>query len=178
MKKPSRQQASNALTSGVSALALASSYIHGKDFCADNGAGAWAWGFAAIPEALLMSALLQDKRDWRFAAKVGISVVWTFGVNIAGAVAHGGGAATLVVALLAPVAAVLCAATNHGKPEKPVKKASKRPGVVASGVKWAEGRKTVPSVDEIMKARKCSRRSAEAIQRQAFPMAAVQHKLG
>lgn len=171
--KITRQQASNALTSGVAVFALASSYWHGKEFAEDNHAGHWSWGVAAIPEALMTSALLQDKRDWRFAAKMGVAIAWTFGVNAAGALASGFDPARLIVALLAPFAAVLCAATNHGKPAKAAKKAAKKPGVVEGGIAWAKRQKTVPDVAKIQAARGCSPASARKIYEGAFGKQAV-----
>ncbi|GAB3265155.1 hypothetical protein [Kineosporia babensis] len=162
--KITKSQASAAIVTGLSVYAFANSYMHGVHYATQHGAGAWAWGTAAIPELLLISALLRDQRDARFWIGVVAPVLWTFWVNAAAAL--DGGVQGLLVGLIAPAAAVLTAwMSGHGsKPKKaPARKAPKKVGVVEGGIAWAKRQKTLPDVAKIQAARNCSLASARKI---------------
>lgn len=160
-----KQEASRTIVTVLTVFAFIASYMHGQHYAEAHHAGPWSWGYAAVPELILLSSLLRGVYDLRFWIGVLVSVAWTFWVNISGSLEYGPEA--VMVSLIAPVAAVLTAWIGHSKaqPEPVAAPAPKRrkPGVVESGIEWANAQRGPLTEEMVIKARGCSAQSARKI---------------
>lgn len=157
--KLNRQNASHAIVLGLTAFAFLSSYMHGVEFASQHGAGSAAWGTAAIPELLLISILLRGVMDFKAGVGASLSFALTISVNVAAAAK---GPAGLIVALIPPLAAVLCAWFAHETTEAAQSLPAKT-GVVADGIVWLKAQKGTLTATEVATARGCSMTSARKI---------------
>jgi hypothetical protein len=108
MKVQTKKAISTYLILVLTVFAFYNSYMHGVQLVrAHEPTGSPTgsdFGIAAIPELILIAAVLRGS-DWRSLIAGSSSVIWTLGVNIAAAA---GGPVGLIVALVPPVAALMC----------------------------------------------------------------------
>jgi hypothetical protein len=168
MRIPTKQQTSHGLLSCLTAYAFGASYFHGVDFAQKHGDDAAAWGVAAIPEVILISVLLRGRKDLKGFVGAVIAFAMTISVNVAAAEP---GLAGLVVALVAPVASILCAWFTHDKPEKAPEATLvdvPKSGVVADGIAWLKAQEGSLTIAQIAEARGCSKTSAGKIRKAVY----------